>query len=254
MGLVKRIAESTPVQIVLTLLVYALYAFILGLSLTPAVYLVLYSFNWLIRPEILSGTLTLRNVLLFSLVLGGAFYIFFFSGVIVMSMAIRLLSLGIKPGKYPAMSITTLRWLIYSGIYTLAIRLILPLIPMTFFTNLFFRIMGCKMGKNVKLNTWNLNDAYLLELGDNVIVGGATDISCHIFENYQLILKPIKIGENTLIGAHCYISPGVIIGKNCTIGLNSFIRQDKVIPDNTKLTSVSSLNMRDAYRIERGKF
>ena len=254
MGLVKRISESTLIQIILTLVIYTLYAAILGLSLAPAVYFVLYSFNWLIRPEILSGILTLKNAILFSLTVGIAFYIFFISGVIVMSSVIRLLSLGTKPGKYPAMSITTLRWLIHSGVYTLATRLILPLIPMTFLTNLFFRIIGCKMGKNVKLNTWNLNDAYLLELGNNVIVGGATDISCHLFENYQLILKPIKIGDNTLIGAHCYISPGVVIGKNCTIGLNSFIRQDKVIPDNTKLTSVSSLNMRDAYRIERGKF
>ena len=96
-----------------------------------------------------------------------------------------------------------------------------------------------------------LNDAYLLEIGNNVIVGGQTDISCHLFENNKLILKPIRIGDNTMIGAHCYISPGVTIGKNCIIGLNSYVRQDKTIPDNTKLTSVGAVSFSTASRLEK---
>ncbi len=65
---------------------------------------------------------------------------------------VRLLSLGIKPGRYPAISPTTIRWLIYSGIYTTSTRTILPLIPVTFVTNMYFRIVGCRMGRNVKLD------------------------------------------------------------------------------------------------------
>ncbi len=255
MGLVKRISESTLVQFVLTLIVYVFYAVTLGLSFVPAVYFFVISFKHFILPSFSQfGSVIIRNIFLFSLSVGLSFYIYIISAVLVMSTLIRILSLGVKDGKYPAISFTTLRWLIYSGIYNLAIRMVLPIIPVTPLLNLFFRIVGCKMGKNVKLNTWILNDAYLLEIGNNVIIGGATDVSCHLFENNHLILKPIKIGDDTLIGAHCYISPGVTIGKNCTIGLNSFIRQDKVIPDNTHLTSISSVKMRDAYRIERGRF
>ena len=168
-----------------------------------------------------------------------------------MSLFIRILSLGIRPGKYDAFSFTTLRWLIYSGIYNMAVRIILPIVSITFFSTLFFKIIGCKIGKNVRLNTWMLNDSYLLEIGDDVVIGGGTDISCHIFENNKLILKNIKIGNGTLIGTHCYVSPGVTIGKNCTIGMYTFIRKDKTIPDNTVITSISGMNIRDAYFIEK---
>jgi len=170
-----------------------------------------------------------------------------------MSVFIRILSLGVKEGKYPSVSLTTLRWLIYSGIYNLAVRMILPVIPMTFFSTIFFRIIGCRIGKNVYLNTWILNDAYLMEIGDDVIIGGNTDISCHIYEHGYLKLKPIKIGAGTLIGAHCYISPGVTIGKNCLIGLNTYIRQDKNIPDNTKITSLAGISFHKAHKLERGR-
>jgi acetyltransferase-like isoleucine patch superfamily enzyme len=165
---------------------------------------------------------------------------------------VRLISIGIKPGKYPAVSLTMLRWLIYSGIYTIAHSTILPVVRMTFFTNLFFKIIGCKMGKNVYLNTWMLNDPYLIEIGDNVIIGGDTDLTCHIFEGNHLILDKIKVGKNSLIGAHCYIMPGVTIGENCVIGVYSFIRRSKKIPDNSKITALAGLPIKDMYRIEKG--
>ncbi len=124
------------------------------------------------------------------------------------------------------------------------------MIPVTFFSNLFFRLVGCKVGKRVYLNTWMLNDAYLIEIGDDVIIGGQTDISCHMFEHDCLILDKVHIGSGTLIGAHCYISPGVRIGERCTIGLNSYIRRNKRIPDGSTITVVSSLPIRDIARIE----
>lgn len=144
------------------------------------------------------------------------------------------------------------RRLIYSGIYTISIRTILPLIPVTFATNMYFRIVGCRMGRNVKINTFNLNDAYLLTLGDAVVIGGGTDISCHLFENNQLILKPIHIGKGSLIGARSYISPGVRIGARCVIGLQSYIRSDHVIPDESVVTSLAAIDLRTAREIERG--
>ena len=245
MKVIERLSNSFLVQLILTVIVYVFYGGVIGISLLPSFYLIL------TVSRILTPLDTLSNMFLFSISMGFSLYLFFIAGIIVMSSLIRLLSLGMKPGRYEAVSMVTLRWLVYSGIYTLATRLILPMVPMTFFTNIFFRIVGCKMGKNVRLNTWVLNDAYLLEIGNNVIIGGGTDISCHLFENNKLILKPVKIGNDTLIGAHCYISPGVVIGEKCTIGLNSFIRQDKYIPDNTVITSLAGMKIRDAYFIEK---
>ena len=79
---------------------------------------------------------------------------------------------------------------------------------------MFYILLGAKIGKNVFINTPKLSDAYLLELGDNVVIGGDSAITCHIFEGNSLILGKIKIGSNSLIGAESYIMPGVTIGEN----------------------------------------
>ena len=252
MDVLKKAGNSFLTQAILTLIVYFFYAVILGLSFSPSVYITALAFKSYILQDINTSNIILVHILKFGITLGIAVFLFFITGLIIMSIFVRILSLGVKEGKYPAVSLTTLRWLIYSGIYNLAVRMILPVIPMTFFSTLFFKIIGCRIGNNVYLNTWILNDAYLMEIGDNVIIGGATDISCHIYEHGHLKLKRIKIGDGTMIGAHCYISPGVTIGKNCLIGLNTYIRQDRNIPDNTKITSLAGISFHKAHKIEKG--
>ncbi len=243
----KAVSESSLVQLLITLLTYAFYACILGLSLGPGIAFFSWAWKASSSPE---GRGALGWILL-SVSAGASVYIYFISGILIMGLSIRALCAGIKPGVYEDASPTMLRWLIYSGIYTLARSTILPMVPMTFFSNLFFRIIGCKMGKRVFLNTWTLNDAYLIELGDDVTVGGGAELSCHIYEKGRLILDRIRIGEGSLIGANCYISPGVVVGSRCLIGLGSVIRRGKKIPDGTTYTSLAGLPARQMAGIEK---
>jgi acetyltransferase-like isoleucine patch superfamily enzyme len=251
-GAISRLAGSKPVEVLLTVVVYGFFVAVLAASLTPSAWLlILGSGYWL--PGFGAAPAAAGAAFALALNVALALYSYFVVGILLQGVLIRLLSLGIKPGTYPAVSGTTVRWLLISGIYTVTIRTILPMVLVSALTNLYFRIIGCKMGKNVKINTPMLNDAYLLTLGDNVVVGGAADLSCHLFEHNHLVLGPISVGDNTLIGAHCYVSPGVSIGANCVIGLHSFIRSGKQIPDNTVVTSVGSTNVRTANSIERGR-
>lgn len=233
-----------PAQVIVTLILYALYAFLVGLSLLPSAVLVIKAAETLAAEGRWPA---------FAMTLGCALFVFYFAAVIVMGLSIRLLSMGIKPGRYPEKSLTMFRWLVYSGLYTVMTHYVLPVVPMSFLTNAFFRLVGCRMGRNVKLNTFMLNDSYLLTIGDDVVIGGQTDVSCHIYENGHLILQPIKIGSGTVIGAHCYISPGVTIGERCVVGLGSYVRLGKTIPDGSKLTSVAGVSLGMANRIEKGR-
>lgn len=256
-NLLAVIAGSPIVEIALTLLVYALYAAVVAASLVPSMMLLLAVVPGVVSgidpgsAESLSGLL--RGGALLALAAAGALYAYLFWGVLVQAGLVRLLSLGVRPGRYPAASLTTVRWLIYSGIYTISMRTILPLVPVSFLINLYFRIVGCRMGRNVKLNSFMLNDAYLLTIGDNVIIGGQTDISCHLFEREHLILQPVTIGSGTLVGAHCYVSPGVTIGERCVIGLSSYIRTGRTIPDGSVITSLAGIDVKTARSIERGR-
>jgi len=243
-SIINFIAQSPITQALITCVVYMIYAVVIGLSLVPSVSLIMYSAQQF--PPVIFSV----NLLIFCFMLGIAVYLYFIAGVVVMGIVIRILSWGMKPGKYPQASFGMLRWLIYSGIYHVAGSTILNFIPMTFFTNLFFKLMGAKIGKNVYINTWFLNDAYLLEIEDNVVIGGKTDVSCHTFEDNCLVLSPIRIGEGTLIGTRCYISPGVTIGKRCRIGMYSFIRKNSVLPDKTFISSLAGMQARDVAVLE----
>ncbi|MBU1078930.1 MAG: hypothetical protein KKB59_00435 [Spirochaetes bacterium] len=245
MSVAKKIADSVLAQVVLTIPIYSLYALLAGLSTLPSVLLVAWGVRALASAD---------RWIAFSIVLGFSLFLFFQTAVLVMGLSIRLLSLGVKPGRYPEKSATVIRWLLFSGIYTMMTQLVLPVVPMSFMTNLFFRLVGCRMGRNVKLNSYMLNDAYLLTLGDGVVVGGQTDISCHIYENGHLVLQPVSIGAGSVIGAHCYISPGVTIGERCLVGLGCYIRQGASLPDGSRLTSIGGVPLSIAQRIEKGRF
>jgi acetyltransferase-like isoleucine patch superfamily enzyme len=238
------LAKSEIVNAAVTCCIYLFYAVVLGASVFPSVFLLAYCHHNL------SPIGSLHSIAYFSVACGCAIMLFFVAGTIVISTTVRVLSLGIKAGKYPMLSFTMVRWLIYSGLYNLAGRLILTNVPMSFLTNLFFRIVGAKIGKNVRINTWFLNDAYLLDIGDNVVIGGKTDVSCHTFEKDFLILKNVTIGRGSLIGQRCYISPGVTIGEHCVIGQYAFVRKNTVVPDRTMLGAIAGLPMRTVAQIE----
>jgi hypothetical protein len=246
------VAESFVVQVPITLAMYGLYAALIGACLLPSAFLLHAAARALLVAPSPSMTLAVR-LLLFCFCAAASLYVYFVTGAIVMGSLIRLVSLGIGPGRYPMYSATTARWMIYSGIYVMAQKTILPLIPVSFFSSLFFRLVGCRMGRRVRLNSWSLNDAYLIELGDDVVIGGGTDITPHQFEDNHLILERIRVGSGTLVGAQCYLSSGVTIGRNCLIGIRSFLRRGTTVPDGTRTTSLAGLPLRDMYRIEKAR-
>lgn len=242
---IALIANSTVIQILITLITYIFYGLVMGISLIPSVYLVIFTFIHYTAPS-----MALYSIALFCVSIGLAVYLYFIIGVVVMGLVIRILSLGIKPGKYPRQSLVMIRWLICSGVYHMAGSTILNYIPMTYFTTLFFKLMGAKIGRNVYINTWNLNDAYLMNIADNVVIGGKSDLSCHTFERDHLLLYPITIGEGTLIGTRCYINPGVTIGKHCLLGIGSVIRKHTNLPDRTKLSTLPGMDMKKVIAVE----
>ncbi len=248
-----KISKSILFQAIITIAAYILYVFIFALCIAPSIILIL-KFIYPLWMKIINQGIHVIDIVKLTLTLAASFYLFAISGIFILGSIIRLASWRIKPGRYRLTSFTFFRWLFFSGVYNFAIQLVLPMVRMTFFTNIFYTLVGCKMGKNVKLNSWTLPDAYLLEIGDNVIIGAKTEITCHVVEGKYLLLKNIKIGSNTLIGAHCYISPGVEIGNRCVIGLNSMVRKNVNLPDRTKIAGIAGLPLHEVYDIEKKAF
>jgi len=237
-NLLEKFLSLPPIYGFVSLLVYALYSIPIGLSFVPSASILWLSSKWLLQD------FDILNIIIFCLITAFSIYIFFISALIFLGITGRLLTLGIKPGRYEIGSATFIRWLINGGLHTTAMFLVLPFMVGSGWIKLYFRLLGCKMGKNVFLNSKGLQDAYLLELGDDVIIGGEVDITCHIFEGRHLILNKIIIGDNTLIGFRSYVMPGAEIGKKSVIGCYSVIRKDRKFHDNSMIISIPGLPIR----------
>ena len=151
------IANSKPVEVLLTLVIFSIYATVIAASVFPTVWFLMTLLPQILGPHLSASPSAAAGspavaALLASAVFGAGFYVYLFGAALVQSLFIRLVSWGLKPGRYPALSVTTLRWLIFSGVTTISMRMLLPVIPVSFLINAYFRIVGCRMGRNVKIN------------------------------------------------------------------------------------------------------
>ncbi len=97
------------------------------------------------------------------------------------------------------------------------------------------RWRGAKIGKHV----WISQYVYLDELhpegitiGDNCTIGLRTSIFTHFYwgpRRAQNGYEKVSIGNNTFIGPHCVIMPGVKVGEGCVIKAGTVLTRD--VPD-----------------------
>jgi len=243
-NILQKLVNNPIVFGIGSLLSYIFYGIVIGISLVPSGYLLYQVCQRLDLTQI-------TQLILFVICVGVSVYLFFIVALLVFGIVERILVIGFKPGRYSISSFTFIRWLIYSGLHTFLLHFVLPYTTGTCWSRIFYRLLGAKIGKNVFINTNGLHDAYLLELGDNVVIGGNTDISCHIFEGNELILGKVKIGSNTLIGTGCYIMPGAEIGNHCNIGIYSYVRKKKKIEDNSMIMAIPGMPAKQVVELMR---
>lgn len=103
-----------------------------------------------------------------------------------------------------------------------------------------WRILGCKVGKNVMIGhtvRLDFGNARLIEIGDNVVISNNTTILCHKrdiscyykgTDSGKLPFKydKVSLGKGCQIGINCTILPGVSIGEGSIIGSCSLVTKD----------------------------
>ena len=101
--------------------------------------------------------------------------------------------------------------------------------------------LGVKMGNNIRIKDRVSfgSEPYLVELGNDITISNHVEFITHDggtwafrdLPEYQDVIKygKIKIGNNTFIGSHSIIMPGVTIGERCVVGVGSIVTKD--VPD-----------------------
>src|SRR5205807_9718685 len=88
------------------------------------------------------------------------------------------------------------------------------------------RLNGTRLGKQVYVNSLAVSDYNLLECGDDVVIGGAVQLSGHTVEQGVVKTARVRLGDRVTVGLGSVIEIGVEIGSNCQIGALSFVPKD----------------------------
>jgi len=214
--------------------IFFLYILCLGISIYPAV-LILQSL-----PQYVTDMSQFGTAAVYALSLGLCYFIFAFMLVFVVPLVNFLLPLRLKESRGNWYSLQVIPWYYHNALTQLVRYTVLDILTPTPFTMLFFKMMGMKMGKNCIINTTNISDPCLIELGDYVTIGGSATIFSHYGQGGYLVIGKSKIDDYSTIGLKASIMGSVHIGKHCMIGPSVAILPKTVVDDNTTVHVANS--------------
>lgn len=200
---------------------YLIFQFlVVGLALLPAVLFV--KIFW---P---SG-----SPLLLAFAFGIGYLIFGLAYLVLVILIRHLIRFRSREGDYPFVSSYAIRWAFLGSLVGLAKILILDHIKGMPVLNAFFRMMGARIGRNVLINTSNIFDFDLIEIGDNAFVGGDAVIIGHVGERGLLRIRPVRIGPRCTVGQSSVVFPGAIMEEGSVLGALSLLPKGKTLPAGT---------------------
>jgi hypothetical protein len=96
--------------------------------------------------------------------------------------------------------------------------------------NVWFRALGVKLGHRVTINTVRIFDWDLVNIDDDVVLGGDCVVMAHSLEGGQMHMRPIHIGRGATIGGEAKVMPGCTIGEKGILGASSVLTKQSTIP------------------------
>lgn len=111
---------------------------------------------------------------------------------------------------------------------------------------IYLRLNGARIGRRVYVNTLFISDHNLLELGDDVVIGGEVHMSGHTVEAGVVKTGTVRLSHGVTIGLGTVVDIDVIVGAGCQVGAMS------LVPKHTALESGAVYAGIPVRRIDRG--
>jgi len=207
----------TPLQALVSLLLFAEVAVLCGLALFPAAWL------WLRAAERLPPAGPGR-LLALCVAAVAAYFVAGLTLLLVLPAArFALFAWGSPVGRFPYFSLGAWRWASFNAL-TLVLRFsFIHWIRVTPFLPLFHRLMGMRLGARVQFNTAVVADQNLISIGDDTVVGGDVTLVAHSAEAGTLVTAPVRIGARVTIGIMAVVLPGCEIGDGATVAAGAVL-------------------------------
>ena len=81
------------------------------------------------------------------------------------------------------------------------------------------------------INTSNISDPCLIEIGDFVTIGGSATLVAHYGMKGMLVIDKLIIKDNATIGLKACLFGDVVVGKGATVKPNDVLMPKTRVPD-----------------------
>lgn len=202
-----------------------LYIFCMGISLTPGITLLSFVNEWSRDFHFI-----LRNACL-GLSVASTFFSYGITLIFVVPLVNKLLPLKVKPLRASWFSLEVIPWYYHNALTYLVRYTFLDFITPTPLNKLFFQMMGMKIGKGTMINTSNISDPCLIELGDYVTIGGSATLVAHYGQKGMLVIDKLVVHDKATIGLKASLFGDVVVGKGALVKAHEVIMPKTRIPD-----------------------
>ncbi len=219
--MLRRYKDTTYMVFYLVILFVCLSC--LSVSFFPLVFILNYLLNSFSSESILVSSF----VISFGIGLG----VFLFIPMLLISTVFFnwLNPFEIKAWKGNWYSVNGIPWFYHNALFYLVRYSILDFITPSPVAIWYLKAMGMKIGKGTLINTSNISDPCLLELGDYVTIGGSATLMAHYGQKGILILAPTVIKDRAMIGLKSSIFGGVVIEEGAVVSAHEVILPKSVV-------------------------
>lgn len=135
----------------------------------------------------------------------------------------------IKPGRYKLWSAYYFRFWIVDKVIAIS--------PVGYFAgtpiiNLFYKLLGAKIGKNTYINVHTASVFDLLTIGNNVSICTDTHMKGYTIKDGYLHIGSIEIHDDCFVGTRCHISENTRMEQNSSLEDLSLLPAGAVLPAN----------------------
>lgn len=157
----------------------------------------------------------------------GATGIFLLHRWVLAPCAVRALTLGIRPGRYPMWGRVHLTmWFADLMLATSP----LPLLSGSPVAIHYLRLLGARIGPDAHLGTSVLSLPRMLDVGAGATLGYGAALRPWTLADGWVTVAPIRVGDGAHLGASAVVEPGAVLGAHCVVGEQSAVGEGLVVP------------------------
>ncbi len=97
----------------------------------------------------------------------------------------------------------------------------------------YLRLLGCRIGKRCYLDTTDVTEYDLVEIGDDVALNDFSGLQTHLFEDRVMKVSGVKVGDRATLGSYAIVLYDAEIGEDAQLGDLSVVMKGETLPPGT---------------------